>query len=223
VDAILKVGGSLSEEPELLIDLCAKLSVLAKDYGLVVVPGGGKFADVVRDSDERFVLSNSVSHRMAILAMDLFGMLLSQITPNSCATYSLEDAKQLSETQAVPIFLPSRLLFKEDPLKNSWDVTSDSIAAYVASRLRASKLILVTDVNGIFTENPANGEAVLIEQLSPEELLKFNSRTSVDRFLAEMLLSTPIECYVINGKYPERLDTILAGRKTTGTMISTKT
>jgi aspartokinase-like uncharacterized kinase len=53
--------------------------------------------------------------------------------------------------------------------------------------------------------------------------LKFNSRTSVDRFLAEMLLSTPIECYVINGKYPERLETILAGRKTTGTMISAKT
>ena len=119
MDAILKVGGSLSEEPDLLIGLCAKLSVLAKNYGLVVVPGGGRFADVVRDSDERFNLSSSVSHRMAILGMDQFGMLLAQITPNSCATYSLRDAKQLSETEALPIFLPSRLLFKEDPLKNS--------------------------------------------------------------------------------------------------------
>jgi len=223
VDAILKVGGSLSEDPEVLISLCAELSGLAKDYGLVVVPGGGKFADVVRDSDERFTLPSSVSHKMAILAMDQFGMLLAQITPNSCATYSLEDAEQLSDTEAVPIFLPSRLLFKEDPLKNSWDVTSDSIAAYVAVRLKAAKLILVTDVDGIFTEDPAYEEAFLIEQLSPEELMKFSSRTSVDRFLARMLLDTPEDCYVVNGKYPERVKAILAGQKTTCTQISAKT
>lgn len=223
MDAILKVGGSLSEEPDLLIGLCAKLSVLAKNYGLVVVPGGGRFADVVRDSDERFNLSSSVSHRMAILGMDQFGMLLAQITPNSCATYSLRDAKQLSETEALPIFLPSRLLFKEDPLKNSWDVTSDSIAAYVAGRLQAAKLILVTDVDGIFTKDPACEKAVFIEQLSPEKLLKLNSRTSVDRFLASMLLDTPEDCYVVNGKYPERIEAILAGQKTTCTQISAKT
>ncbi len=223
MDAVLKVGGSLSEDPKVLIGLCAKLSVLAKYYGLVVVPGGGKFADVVRDSDERFTLSRSVSHRMAILAMDQFGMLLAQITPNSFATYSLEDTKQLSDTEATPIFLPSRLLFKEDPLKNSWDVTSDSIAAYVAVRLKAVKLILVTNVDGIFTEDPANEQAFLIEQLSPEEIFKFSTRTSVDRFLARMLLDTPVDCYVVNGKYPERVEAILAGQKTTCTQIFAKT
>ncbi|TRO52261.1 delta 1-pyrroline-5-carboxylate synthetase [Candidatus Bathyarchaeota archaeon] len=223
MDAILKVGGSLSEDPEMLINLCAKLSVLAKDYRLVVVPGGGKFADVVRDSDKRFTLSSSVSHRMAILAMDQFGMLLAQITPNSCATYSLEDAKQISDTEAVPIFLPSRLLFKEDPLKNSWDVTSDSVAAYVAARLQANKLILITDVDGIFTEDPTHEEAFLIEQLSPEELLEFGNRTSVDNFLARMLLDRPKDCYVVNGKYPERVEAILAGQKTTCTQIFAKT
>jgi len=223
MDAILKVGGSLSEDPELLIGLCAKISALAKYYGLVVVPGGGKFADVVRDSDEHFTLSSTVSHKMAIMAMDQFGMLLAQITPNSCATYSLEDARQLSDTEAVPIFLPSRLLFKEDPLKNSWDVTSDSIAAYIAVRLKAAKLILITDVDGIFTEDPACEEALLIEELSPEELLKFSSRTSVDSFLARMLLDTPEDCYVVNGKNPERVEAILAGQKTTCTQISAKT
>lgn len=220
MDAVVKVGGSLSEEPEVLIGLCAKLSLLAKNYGLVVVPGGGRFADVVRDSDERFNLSSSVSHRMAILGMDQFGMLLAQITPNSCATYLLGDARQLSETEAVPIFLPSRLLFKEDPLKNSWDVTSDSIAAYVAGRLQAAKLVLVTDVDGIFTEDPACEGAVLIGRLSPEELLNFNRRTSVDRFLAKMLLEAPVDCYVVNGNHPKRIEAVLAGQQTTCTFIS---
>jgi len=219
VDAVIKVGGSLAEEPERLIALCAKLSVLAETYGLVVVPGGGRFADVVRDSDKRFNLSSGVSHRMAILGMDQFGMLLAQITPNSCATYSLDE--QLAETEAVPVFLPSRLLFKEDPLKNSWDVTSDSIAAYVASRLQATKLVLVTDVDGVFTEDPKkNEDATLIERLSAEELLKFDARTSVDRFLAKLLLESPVDCYVVNGKHPERIEAILAGQQATCTLIS---
>jgi len=224
VDAVVKVGGSLSEEPERLIALCAKLSRLAENYELVVVPGGGRFADAVRDSDKRFNLSNGVSHRMAILGMDQFGLLLAQITPNSCATYSLDDTKQLSETEVVPILLPSRLMFKEDPLKNSWEVTSDSIAAYVASRLQAAKLVLVTDVDGVFTKDPRKHEdAALMERLSAEELLKFTERTSVDRFLAKLLLEAPIDCYVVNGKHPERIATILAGQQTTCTLISAGT
>jgi aspartokinase-like uncharacterized kinase len=224
VDAVVKVGGSLAEEPERLIALCAKLSALARNFGLVVVPGGGRFADVVRDSDERFNLASGVSHRMAILGMDQFGMLLAQITPNSCATYSLEDARQLAETEAVPIFLPSRLLFKEDPLKNSWDVTSDSIAAYVAGRLQAAKLVLVTDVDGIFTEDPkTNKDAVLMEGVSPEELLRLNKITSVDVFLAKLLAESPVDCYVVNGNYPERVEAVLAGQQATCTLISAGT
>lgn len=220
MDAVVKVGGSLAEEPERLKTLCRKLRKLADKYDLVVVPGGGRFADAVRDLDQRFNLSCGMSHKMSILGMDQFGLLLAQIIPNSCATYSLEDALQLSETEAVPIFLPSRFMFKEDPLKNSWDVTSDSIAAYVAGRLHATKIVLVKDVDGIFTEDPKTSEhAVLLEQLSAEELLKLNKQTSVDRFLATLLLESPVDCYVVNGNYPERVEAVLAGQRATCTMI----
>jgi aspartokinase-like uncharacterized kinase len=224
VDAVIKVGGSLAEDPERLRALCHKLSELAKKHAIIVVPGGGKFADVVRDFDQRFNLSSGISHRMAILGMDQFGLLLSQIIPNSCATYLLNDAKQLSEIEVVPIFLPSRLMFKEDPLENSWDITSDSIAAYVASRLQAAKVLLVTDVDGIFTKDPTkHADATLIEQLSAEELLKLNKRSSVDRFLPKLLLEAPIDCYVVNGKYPERIEAILAGQQATCTLVSART
>ena len=224
MDAVIKVGGSLSEEPNRLIKLCAKLSGFAKNYELVVVPGGGMFADVVRDFDKRFNLSSAISHRMAILGMDQFGLLLSQIIPNSCATFLLSDAKQLSETEALPIFLPSRLMFKEDPLKNSWDVTSDSIAAYVASQLQAAKAVLVTNVDGIFTKDPKkHKDAKLMKRLSAEELLKLNTRTSVDRFLPKLLLEAPVDCYVVNGKHPERIEAILAGQQATCTLISART
>jgi len=224
MDAVIKVGGSLAEEPERLRALCTQLSEFAKKYAIIVVPGGGRFADVVRDFDQRFTLSSGISHRMAILGMDQFGLLLSQIIPDSCATYLLNDARQLSEIRVVPIFLPSRLMFQEAPLENSWDVTSDSIAAYVAGRLHVAKAILVTDVDGIFTKDPRkHSDATLIEQLSAEELLKFNQRTSVDRYLPKLLLDVQVDCYVVNGKRPERIEAVLAGQRATCTLIAART
>jgi aspartokinase-like uncharacterized kinase len=221
MDAVIKIGGSLAEDPERLRVLCTKLSEFAKKHVIVVVPGGGRFADVVRDFDQRFTLADAISHRMAILGMDQFGLLLSQIIPNSCATYLLSDAKQLSEIGVVPVFLPSRLMFQEDPLENSWNVTSDSIAAYVASRLRAAKVLLVTDVDGIFTKDPKrHADAVLIERLSAEELLKLNHRTCVDRYLPKLLLDVQVDCYVVNGKYPERIEAVLAGQQVACTLIA---
>jgi aspartokinase-like uncharacterized kinase len=224
MDAIIKVGGSLAEDPAALRALCNRIGEIAKKYRIVVVPGGGKFADVVREFDQRFALSPDISHRMALLGMDQFGLLLSQIIPNSCAVYLLNDAKQLSEIRVVPIFLPSRLMFQEDPLEHSWDVTSDSIAAYIASRLHADKVILVTDVDGIFTSDPKkHSDAKLIKELSASELLKAVQRTSVDRFLPKLLSKTQMDCYVVNGAYPERIEAILAGQHTICTLVKSRT
>jgi hypothetical protein len=223
MDAVIKIGGSLAEDPAALRALCNRLGEIAKKYRIVVVPGGGKFADVVREFDRRYAVSPDISHRMAILGMDQFGLLLSQIIPNSCATYLLNDAKQLSEIRVVPIFLPTRLMFQEDPLESSWDVTSDSIAAYVASRLHADKVILATDEDGIFTNDPKkHSDAKLISELSASELLKAVQRTSVDRFLPKLLLNTQINCYVVNGAYPERIEAILAGQHTICTLVKSR-
>ena len=221
MDAVIKIGGSLAEDPERLRALCAKLSEFAKKYAIVVVPGGGRFADVVRDFDKRFTLSSEISHRMAVLGMDQFGLLLSQIIPNSCATYLLNDAKQLSEIALVPVFLPSRLMFKEDPLENSWDVTSDSIAAYAATQVNAEKLVLITNVDGVFTSDPRmDSAATLIERLSAQQLFSLKKRTSVDRYLPKLLLGADFGCYVVNGKFPKRVDAVLAGLRTTCTFVA---
>ena len=69
-DAVLKVGGSLGRRPRRLRRLMAALGALAPPRTLVVVPGGGLFAEEVRRADRRFALDPSSSHWMAILAMD---------------------------------------------------------------------------------------------------------------------------------------------------------
>jgi len=100
-------------------------------------------------------------------------------------------------------------------------VTSDSIAAYIAGKLNAKKLILVTDVDGIFTENPnKNLDAKLIAEVSANQLLSWNKRTSVDKTLPKILLKTKLDCYVVNGKHPKRIRAVLENEKSIYTHIT---
>jgi aspartokinase-like uncharacterized kinase len=219
--AIVKVGGSLASDPEKLRALCAKLSEVSKKHKLIVVPGGGEFADAVRNLDKRFNLSSAVTHRMAILGMDQYGFLLSDLLPHSFVFNQLENAQRILDLGKLPVFLPSNFLFSEDPLENSWDVTSDSIAVYIAGQLHASRVVLVTDVNGVYTCDPKKfSDAKLISKLSANDLLKMNKRTSVDKFLPKLLLQLQIECFVVNGLYPDRVESILDGRDTVCTIIN---
>jgi hypothetical protein len=220
VEAVIKVGGSLAEAPSALKTLGAELSRLAKIHQIVVVPGGGKFADAVRELDAKFTLPAAISHRMAILAMDQYGLLLSHIIPDSSTSESLSKVKRLAGSERVPIFLPSRLLSKSDPFEPSWDVTSDSIAAYVAIKLRAAKAVFVTDVDGVFTEDPKkNTDGKLLNRVTVDELLGFKDRTSVDRYLPHFLKQYPLKSYVVNGNCPERIGGILCGQTTICTQI----
>jgi aspartokinase-like uncharacterized kinase len=219
--SIVKVGGSIAAQPDKLRALCKKLSEVSKRYSLVVVPGGGEFADAVRQLDARFQLSKQASHRMAILGMDQYGLVLSDLITDSVTVDTLEKAKKAAEDRKPPIFLPSRLVILEDPLENSWDVTSDSIALYIAHRLHADKVLLITDVDGIYTRDPKQEKnAKLIQNVTPNELLAFEQRTSVDKALPKLLLQWQVNCYVINGFFPDRVEAVLDEQKPLGTHIS---
>lgn len=220
---VVKVGGSLAAHRQKLRTLCNKLSEISKKQKLVIVPGGGEFADVVRRLDKRFALSCAASHRMAILGMDQYGLFLSDLMPHSYPMRSFEEVKKALDAGKLPVFLPSQLMLSEDPLENSWDVTSDSIGAYVAGRLGVGKLLLVTDVDGVFTADPKSDSAArLIKKLSANDLLGMKKRTSVDVFLPSLLLKLSIDCFVVNGMFPDRVEAVLNGQETTFTLIKSK-
>jgi aspartokinase-like uncharacterized kinase len=217
---VVKVGGSLAENPDSLRVLCKKLGELSVQQGLVVVGGGGEFADVVRAQDELFGLSAFVSHRMAILGMDAYGFLLADLTPNSCVVDSFEGARRVLSEGKLAVFLPSRFMFSSDPLENSWDVTSDAITACIAERLEAKKILLLTNVDGIFNCDPKTcKDAQLISNITPEALLARNQRSSVDTILPKLLSQSKISCIVLNGLFPERVSAALRGQETVCTLI----
>ena len=191
MDAIIKVGGSLSETPNVLNKLGVALSQMAKKHQVVVVPGGGRFADNVRDIDATFHLPALTAHRMAILAMDQYGLLLSHVIPDAITCESLRGLKKIAKIGKVTILLPAKFLVECDPFEPSWDVTSDSITAFIATQLKTTKVILVTDVDGIFApESKENENPTLLETVTPSDLQKFVTRTSVDKFLPTILLTT---------------------------------
>jgi len=218
---IVKVGGSLALQPEKLRSLCRKLTELSNRHKLVVVPGGREFADIVRNLDLRFHLSPQVSHRMAILGMDQYGLLLADLLPSSCLVDKLERIQEISDSGKLPVFLPFATLSRDRTLESSWDVTSDSITVHVAGRLHASRAILVTDVDGIYNCDPKMfSDAKLIRALSAQDLLEMNVRTSVDKFFPKLLLEFQVACFVVNGFYPQRIEAILNGKKAMYTRIT---
>lgn len=210
VDCVLKIGGSLFERSQNLKKLCKALGRFSKSYSIIITSGGSRFADLVRDVDAKFHLDKVTSHKMAILAVDQYGILLSNLIPKSTVTYDLSEAVKPRKTSV--IFLPSKVMFQENPLEASWNVTSDSIAAYIAHLARAEKLILAKDVDGIFTEDPKkSGKATLIQQISAEELRKAKY-SCVDSYLPGLLLKLKLNCYIVNGNFPSRIWSILEGK-----------
>jgi 5-(aminomethyl)-3-furanmethanol phosphate kinase len=218
--AVIKVGGSLAAYPEKLRQLCQKLSNLSKKHSFLIVPGGGEFADTVRVLDRRFGLSSEAAHKMAVLGMDQYGLLLADLTPNSVTINNLELVNGALEQGKLPIILPANLMFIDESLEHSWDVTSDSIACYLAVKLHASMVVLVKDVDGIYAADPKkNPHVQLIENLSAAELLGLSKQGCVDRTLVKLLKQYTVDCYIVNGLFPERLESVLAEQKTICTAI----
>jgi len=136
---VVKVGGGIGADA--LRPVCIALGELATRHPLLVVPGGAGFADAVREADRRFGLSAGTAHRMAILGMEQFGWMLSDLIPGAVRSTELRAA-----AGRATVLLPAALSL--DGLPESWAVTSDSIAAWVAGQAGAERLVLVKHADG---------------------------------------------------------------------------
>jgi 5-(aminomethyl)-3-furanmethanol phosphate kinase len=206
---VVKVGGGLAHEAgdEALRALCRAIGDAGARHRLLVVPGGGDFADAVRAHDRRFGLRAETAHRMAILAMEQFGWLLCDLIPGAAPCTAIG-----ATAGAVPVLLPAALL-AGDPLPASWEVTSDSIAAWVADVAGAGRLVLVKPVDGLYREWPPAGEP--IARLTASELAAM-APGGVDAHLPAVLT---VETWVIDGRDPARLVELLDEGQTRGTLV----
>ena len=104
-----------------------------------------------------------------------------------------------------------------DSLPASWEVTSDSIAAWVAAQVGAGRLVLVKEADGLYASWPASGEP--IARLSVAELAALRPG-GVDEHLPTVLAGAGFETWVIGGRDPARLAELLDRGTTAGTRIA---
>jgi aspartokinase-like uncharacterized kinase len=143
IDLVIKVGGGLLEHIDHLDRVAAAISEVSRTSRVVVVPGGGPFADAVRRVDRRLALGDEEAHWMAILGMDQYAHLLAARVNSATVVAGREQIADAHRRTQIPVLAPSAWLKAVDPLPHSWDVTSDSIAAWVAGELGAARLLVI--------------------------------------------------------------------------------
>jgi aspartokinase-like uncharacterized kinase len=137
---VLKLGGSLAEGDGLRSWLEA---LSAAGGGTVIVPGGGAFADTVRREQRRLGFSDRAAHRMALLAMEQYGEILIDWMPSLSPCRTIEEMRGATSGGHVAVWVPAPLVLADRSIPESWDVTSDSLAAWLARQLAAQALVLV--------------------------------------------------------------------------------
>ena len=194
---IVKLGGSLIQSAKRIVrDLREYTNSTGES--ILIVPGGSIFADTVRKVNP----SQEAAHWMAILAMEQYGYYLADGTDVKL----IDRVENINETF---ILLPYNLLKNNDELPHTWDVTSDTIAAWVALKLKA-RFIKLTDVDGIYLEG------VLQDELKAKDLM--GKETCVDAELPNFLMKHNMNCEIVNGNCPGRVINALKGN-IIGTLI----
>jgi 5-(aminomethyl)-3-furanmethanol phosphate kinase len=140
---VIKVGGGLIAIPGALDRVCQEVSAASARHSIIVVPGGGPFADAVRAFDRAFPLSPAAAHWMALLAMDQYAHVLVDRIRGAVLVDEPGSLLGCLNAGTVAVLAPSRWLRSADVLPRTWEVTSDSIAAFVAGAMDAARLILV--------------------------------------------------------------------------------
>jgi aspartokinase-like uncharacterized kinase len=143
---VVKLGGSLAGSSAQRAALMAEIAAAAaRGVAVVIVPGGGSFADAVRQAQLSGGFDDATAHDMALLAMAQNGRLLASLPPHTARlAWGLpEVVATLAKDNATP------LIWQPDPrcdgieLEHSWRVTSDSLALWLASQLGGHRVILV--------------------------------------------------------------------------------
>ena len=238
---VVKVGGSLMEKVSSVI---ATLKAAASSPNcafekIILVPGGGIFADEVRKMNA----DDETSHWMAILAMEKFGYMISALGIPAVDGFedclSGEDCTDGANDVKLILLLPYRIMREYDPLPHSWDITSDSIAAWAAAALSERiaggeprvSLLLLKSVDGIRLGSHETSRGAHVSNAAensetnpliiPEirEIREGETFEEVDPFLIPLILKSGLDGYILNAAKPQVLTDFICGRNFSGTRI----
>lgn len=213
--AIFKIGGKILDNSKNLINTIAQFTQLFEDEiikKIILIPGGGTIANFVRNIYREFQFNDDLAHWIGIYSMDYNGLELKRKFPHLQIYKDYE--KLQKENKVISIFLPFKYLKSKDVLPHIWDVTSDSIAFYLAIKFGLNECFLIKDVDGIFNSNQN-----LIKEISTVEFRQFKKEGKlrennlveldlkaktkpIDPYLLTLIDNYRIPCIILNGTHP---------------------
>lgn len=140
VPTVVKLGGSYAFSSALKSWIDAVAACAGR---VVVVPGGGPFAETVRVAQPKMGFDDRAAHAMALLAMEQYGCALASLGAGWRLAASAPTIRDVLREGGVPVWSPTPMLRDANDVPWSWDVTSDSLAAWLAGRIGAKRVLLV--------------------------------------------------------------------------------
>ena len=187
---VIKVGGSLFSQAEEVIRVIRTLTPDA-----LLLPGGGLFADTIRMLE----IGETPAHWMAIAAMEQYGWYLSG--------FGMETTDIPHFSKKPRIFLPYRYLKECDPLPHSWEITSDTISAWLADHLDADLIVLKSI------------DHIRAGTLPLDEITALVRTDDLDPAFIPFILDHHISGMIINGMNPDRIRLALERKPVPGTFF----
>jgi 5-(aminomethyl)-3-furanmethanol phosphate kinase len=176
---VVKLGGSFA----LSSDLAGWLDALARSAGhVVLVPGGGPFADAVRAAQPKMRFDDPAAHHMALLAMEQFGRALVSLNPKLALAASLAAIRSTLGAGKVPVWSPTKMVLGAKDIPCSWDVTADSLAVWVARRIGAHRLLLVK--HGSALSDPVSAQDLVANGAVDPSFTRFLAGNGIEASIA---------------------------------------
>jgi len=209
---IFKIGGKILEDFDNLNSTISQLRQLYKKKlisNIILIPGGGSFANFIRNAYSELRFTEELAHWMGIISMNYNGLELIKKFPNLEATEDFNRLKNLKKSFC--LFLPFQFLKDNDKLPHSWDATSDSITLFLAKELGLNECFLIKDVDGILNKkNQVIKEISTLEFKEMKELRKLTELKSdseelkerskpIDPYLTILIDRYKISCIILNG------------------------
>ncbi|MGJ0508432.1 MAG: uridylate kinase [Methylocystis sp.] len=139
---VAKIGGSLHDSPLLARWIEA---LRAWPHRLTIVAGGGPFANAVRAAQPKLGFDDRTAHAMAVLAMEQYALALGSLHGLDLAATPGEMA-ELHARGRIAVWRASAMVAAAD-IAPGWEVTSDSLAAWLARAAGASALLMIKSVD----------------------------------------------------------------------------
>ncbi len=199
--AVVKLGGSVIRSTQLDRWLDA---IVSAPGPIVVVPGGGALADEVRSCQRQLGFGDPFAHRMALLAMDQFAWAVAGLRPGLEVGTTEDALREIVGRGHVAVWAPYALISGRTDIEESWQLTSDSLALWLAGQLGANRCSLIKSI-------PPRLGRVSAQTLAREGV--------VDEAFPAMLAETGVSATLFGSGDQQALAAFLADKAASGASI----